>query len=211
MHSNNNIEAIIFDLGGVLVDFDHFIAAKRISRFTDRTPQQIYNLFFDSELTRIFEEGKIPPLEFFLKVKETLGLKLDYVGFLPIWNEIFFLTDKNRAVYNLAKNLKNSYRLALLSNINILHFDYLKENFELFDAFHNVITSFESGVIKPNPLIYKRTLDILSVSSAHKVFYTDDRAELVEKTKELGMRSFVFKDAVQLMRDLESVGIISRD
>jgi FMN phosphatase YigB (HAD superfamily) len=195
-------------LGNVLVDFDHRIAANRISKFSNKNPQEIFNIFFDSELTGLFEEGKIQPKEFFLKVKEILNLKLGYNEFLPIWNEIFFLSEKNLAVYNLAKILKSHYKLALLSNINVLHFEYLKKNFShFFDAFHNIITSYEVGFRKPHPLIYKKVLDMLKVSSPPKVFYTDDRPELVEKAQELGIRSFVFKDVAGLKQDLESVGI----
>src|SRR4030042_11370 len=119
---NNRIEAIIFDLGNVLIDFDHTIAAKKISAFTDKNPQEIFDLFFDSPLTGLFEEGKISPQEFFSEVKKTLNFKLDYAAFLPIWNEIFFLTEKNHAVYALAKTLRDRYKTALLSNINVLHF-----------------------------------------------------------------------------------------
>jgi len=203
---NNNIKAVIFDLGNVLIDFDHTIAAKRISKFTDKTPQEIFNLFFDSGLTALFEEGKITPLNFFSEVKKILNSKLDYAEFLPIWNEIFFLSEKNQAVYNLAKILGGRYKTALLSNINILHFDYLKKNFPVFDAFHNIITSFEMGYRKPDPLIFKKTLHLLGVLPQN-AFYTDDRAEFTEKARILGIRGFVFRDAEQLRRDLSGSGI----
>ncbi len=203
---NDRIEAIIFDLGNVLVDFDHMIAAKRISIFTDKTPQEIFNLFFDSELTALFEEGKINPLKFFSELKRILNLKLDYASFLPIWNEIFFLTEKNQQVYNLAKILKNRYKIAVLSNINILHFDYLKENFSVFDIFQNIITSFEAGARKPDPLIYKKALDSLQVTPQN-TFYTDDRAELVEKACGLGIRGFTFKAPEQLKQELLAGGV----
>lgn len=201
------IEAVIFDLGNVLIDFDHRPAAEKISRFCDKDPEGIYGLFFDSEVTRLFEQGKISPQDFFLRVKEMLDLKIDYDRFLSIWNGIFFLSDKNRSVYRLAKSLKKSYRTAVLSNVNVLHFEYVKKNFAIFDAFHSVITSFESGVTKPDPLIYEKALEVLSVSSAASVFYTDDRPELVAKSRELGIRGFVFQDASQLRRDLENAGV----
>ena len=203
---NNNIKAVIFDLGNVLIDFDHMIAAKRISKFTDKTPQEIFNLFFDSELTALFEEGKITALNFFSEVKKILNSKLDYAQFLPIWNEIFFLSEKNQAVYNLAKILRDRYKIALLSNINILHFDYLKKNFPVFDAFHNIIASFELGYRKPDPLIFQKTLHLLEVLPQN-AFYTDDRAEFTEKACILGIRGFVFRDAEQLKRDLSGNGI----
>lgn len=207
MDNNHRIEAIIFDLGNVLVNFDHTIAAKRISRFSDKTPEEIFNLFFDSQLTGLFEEGKISPQEFFLSVKKLLNSKIDYGDFLPIWNEIFFLTDENRKVYQLAKRLRKQYKVALLSNINILHFEYLKKEFPVFDAFNHVLTSFELSLRKPDPLIYEKTLNTLETSSAACVFYTDDRPELIEKASILGLRGFVFKDAAQLERDLLSAGV----
>ena len=203
---NHSIKAVIFDLGNVLIDFDHRIAAKKISRFTDKNPQEIFNLFFDSELTALFEEGKITPHNFFSEVKKILNSKLDYAKFLPIWNEIFFLSERNQAVYNLVKILKEQYKIALLSNINILHFDYLKKNFSVFDAFHNIITSFESGLRKPDPLIYKKTLDLLD-ATPQDTFYTDDRVELTEKARTLGIRGFVFKGIEQLKIDLLDNGI----
>jgi len=204
--TGRHIKAIIFDLGNVLIDFDHKIAAERISKSAHKNPQEIFNLFFDSELTALFEEGKISPLEFFLKVKETLNLKLDYSEFIPIWNEIFFLSEKNRYVYNLAKILKSHYIIALLSNINILHFDYLKKNFTVFDAVHHIITSFEVGFRKPHPLIYKKALETLGVL-ATDVAYTDDRPELVEKAQELGIKSFHFQGIEKLKVDFLSIGI----
>ena len=72
---DRKIKAIIFDLGNVLLDFDHRLAAERVSKFTDKSAEEILNLFFDSELTGLFEEGKIAPAEFFLKIKEALNLK----------------------------------------------------------------------------------------------------------------------------------------
>lgn len=203
---SNGIKAIIFDLGNVLVDFNHMIAAERISRFSVKTPQEIFELFFDSELTGLFEEGKISSQEFFLKIKETLNLKLDYGRFLPIWNEIFFLSEKNHAVYDLARSLRKRYKIALLSNINILHFDYLKKNFPVFDAFHNVIASYESGFRKPHPSIYKETLNVLK-ACASEVFYTDDRVELIEGACRLGIRGFTFTGIEQLKKDLLGSGI----
>jgi putative hydrolase of the HAD superfamily len=203
----NGIEAVIFDLGNVLISFDHTIAAKRIAPFTDKTEKEIFGLFFDSGITGLFEEGKISPQDFYLKVKEMLNLKLDYENFLPVWNEIFFLTAQNHSVYRIAKGLRGRYKTALLSNINVLHFDYLKQIFPLFDAFDCVLTSFELGRRKPDPLIYHRTIEALGVDSPAKVFYTDDRRELVEKASELGIRGFVFIGAEQLIEDLSKTGI----
>ena len=109
---NHVIKAIIFDLGNVLVDFDHTIAAKKASKFSDKSPKEIFSIFFNSELISLFEEGKVTPVEFFSEIKKLLNLKLDYDKFVSFWNEIFFLTPENHEVYNLAKALKKNYTLA---------------------------------------------------------------------------------------------------
>jgi len=200
------IKAIVFDLGRVLVDFDHRIAAKKIASFADKDENEILGLFFDSEITMSFEEGKLSPLQFFLKVKEMLNLELDYESFVRIWQEIFFFSEKNRQVYELALSLKEHYRLALLSNINALHFEYIGRAFPVFGAFHDIITSFQLGLIKPNPLIYQKTLQILQ-SSPEQTFYTDDRAELITSARGLGIQGFVFTGVEQLKKDLSCLGV----
>ncbi|MGD0336430.1 MAG: HAD family phosphatase [Candidatus Omnitrophota bacterium] len=200
------IKGIIFDLGNVLIDFDHRIAARRISRFTDKRDEDIYNLFFDSGLTALFEEGKITPQGFFLEVKKMLGLAIDYEAFLPIWNEIFFISDKNKAVYNLAKDLMSHYAVALLSNINRLHFEYLKNRYAIFDAFRYIVTSYEAGCRKPDPQIYTMTLRLLGIT-AQECFYTDDRPGLVEGALKLGINAFVFSSAEKLKENLLEAGV----
>ena len=200
------VETIIFDLGRVLIDFDHRIAAKRIAEFADKNEEEILGLFFDSEVTMSFEAGKLSPRQFFLEVKKMLNLRLDYDAFVPIWQEIFFFSEKNRQVYSLALRLKERYRVALLSNINALHFDYIKRAFPVFGAFHNIITSFELGYIKPDPLIYQKTLEILGSAPA-RTFYTDDREELIASARGLGIQGFLFAGVEQLKKDLLASGV----
>lgn len=204
--SHGVIKAVIFDLGNVLVDFDHRIASQKITRHCPKEASQIYNLFFDSGITRLFEEGRIPKEEFFNRVKAMLELDLDFSSFLPIWNDIFFLSDKNRAVHALAQNLKKRYLTVLLSNINILHYEYLKENFPVFEAFHKVFASCDIGYVKPDHQIYIRVLSALGVA-ADEVFYTDDRPELIESAAGLGIRGAVFCGIEQLKIDLVSAGV----
>lgn len=204
--SDGPIKSIIFDLGNVLVDFDHSIAAKKAALFCGKPEKEIFDFFFTCETTSLFEEGKILPSDFFLQMKKSLNLRLKYEEFILIWNEIFSFTDKNRAVYNLCKKLAGRYRIALLSNINTLHFDYLKTNFPVFDVFHHLFLSFELKLKKPDPLIYKKALEVLEVSP-EQAFYTDDRAELIAAARSLGIKGFVFKDAEQLKEDLLGSGV----
>ena len=177
------IKVLLFDLGRVLVDFDHLRAAQRISVFCSKTPREIYDLFFESKATLDFEAGKISPQDFYLEVKKMLNLNLSYASFEPIWNDIFFLSAKNRSVFGLVNALRANYRTALLSNINLLHYEYLKKNFPVFGAFDQIFLSFQMGLVKPDKEIYSRVIREVGVSP-QEIFYTDDRPELLESTQE---------------------------
>ena len=200
------IKAIIFDLGNVLIDFDHMIAARRISHFCKKSPQEIFSLFFESEVTLLFEQGKISPDDFFLRVKDMLALSINYQTFVPIWNEIFFQSAKNRAVFNIANILSGGYKVVVLSNINILHFEYVKKHFPIFGIFYRVFASCEMGLIKPDHKIYRKVLDDLDLAPGES-FYTDDRRELVESAGKLGIKAAVFSGSKELKKDLAAEGI----
>lgn len=200
------IKAVIFDLGNVLLDFDHGIAAKKIARLSHKSIEEIFNLFFDSPLTGMFEEGRISEREFFSGVKKMLGLKIDFKSFLPVWNEIFFFSEKNRAACKIAAGLRAGYKTAVLSNINAAHHKYIKNTFPVFQDFSAVLTSYELGMRKPDPRIYKKAMQALG-AAGEEIFYTDDRPELVESAKGLGIHGFTFTGAGQLEKDLASLGI----
>jgi len=203
---DERIEVVLLDLGNVLVDFDYRISAKRISHFCAKSPEDIIKLFFSSGAAVSFETGKISPQDFFGQVKEMLDLKLSYEAFVPIWNEVFFLSAKNRGVFSLVNYLREYYKVALISNTNILHYEYLKKHFPVFNIFHNVFVSCELGLIKPDHLIYQKALQVLNVP-AQRVFYTDDRIDLVQSAKELGLQAFVFSGVRRLKADLLSLNI----
>lgn len=204
------VRAVIFDLGRVLVDFDHGIAARKMAAFCGKSPEEIYALFFDSALVQEFEEGRISARDFFREVKAMLKLGIEFEDFVPAWSGIFYLTEENKKVYRIAKSLRLTHKVALLSNVNELHFDYLKKNFPVFDAFHYLFTSYELGAIKPKPQIYQAALQRLGVS-AGEAFYVDDRRELIDAALALGVRAFVYKGVQQLLRDMSSCGIIASD
>ncbi|MHB8155215.1 MAG: HAD family hydrolase [Candidatus Omnitrophota bacterium] len=200
------IKVVLFDLGRVLVDFDHLRSAERMAVFCSKTPRQIYDLFFESSATIAFEAGKITPEDFYLQVKQMLDLKLSYISFEPIWNDIFFLSAKNRSVFSLVNNLRANYKTAMLSNINILHHEYLKKNFPVFGVFDKVFLSFQLGFVKPDKEIYNLVIRELGVEP-EEIFYTDDRKELVESAKSLGIRGCVFTNFEQLISELRCQGI----
>lgn len=204
------IKVILFDLGNVLVDLDLRPAVERISSFCSKGPDEILKFFFDSGATNSFEKGELSAEGFYKQAKDILDLKLGYESFVPIWNEVFFFSSKNRAVYHIANRLKKNYRISLLSNTNILHYRYIKDNFPIFNVFEKLFLSFEIGAVKPDKVIYQKAIKALGVLPEN-IFYTDDRPELVNSASGLGIKSFVFTSVEQLIKDLSSLNIVLGD
>ncbi|MBU2540362.1 MAG: HAD-IA family hydrolase [Candidatus Omnitrophica bacterium] len=201
---------IIVDLGNVLINFNHWIAANKLLKYSSKSLDAIHTLFFDSPTLKDFEEGKMTPEDFFLAVKEDLGLDIDYERFLPIWNDIFYLTPDNLAVHKLLSTLKTQYKIVLLSNINQLHFEYLQNNFNIFDPFNRLVLSYKIGLRKPAPEIYRHALDLFSVRP-EQAFYIDDRDDLIAAAKLLSIPAVVFKSFPPLMSALHDAGIIKQE
>lgn len=215
----NKIRTIIFDLGNVLVGFDHRIAVNRILKYTKKSAEEIYDLFFDSQITRDFERGKISPLEFFAKVKNTLGLDISWNEFLPIWNEIFFpKSDTEDFILSLCcpkdtsdnriLKARSNIKLVLLSNINKLHYDYVKNNFySAISLFDEVIPSYMTGFIKPEKEIYDLAF-AHSGAALENSLYIDDRLDLVEAAQSYGIRAIQFKGIDKLREEFQKLKII---
>lgn len=199
----NKYEAIICDLGNVLINFDHRIAVKKILSLTPK--KDIYNLFFDSPFTKLYEEGKLSSDEFFRRIKKSLDLNIDYSTFLPIWNEIFFETPLNIKMHNFLRSIKSRYKLVMLSNINKTHFEFIRAKMSILDEFDRLIVSYEEGVRKPHPEIYKRALQSVNTLPS-KTLYIDDREDLVSAAGKLGIKGIVFKGEVSIEQIKKELG-----
>lgn len=200
------IKAILFDLGNVAVNFNHYLAVERIKNFTDKSVDEIYRLFFDSDLTGLFEEGKLKPYEFYRKVNELLKFKISYEEFVPIWNGIFFISEDNLKIHGLIKRFREKFAVVLISNINKLHYDYLIKKYDIFEEFDKHILSYEVGTRKPDPLIYKAALREAGADK-REVVYIDDREDLVKQGSALGIKSICFKNYPALVESLGALGL----
>ena len=106
-----NIKVIIFDLGKVIVDFDHMRICTKLSKQSPFGPDRINDIIFNSGLETSFDMGIISPENFYLSVKKKARLEININVFQEIWTKIFTL---NPEIEELISSLKNKYRLLCL-------------------------------------------------------------------------------------------------
>ena len=200
------IEVILFDLGNVILPFNHFQIAERLSQFSRRRefqdPKKIFSYLFDLQEGAIngFDLGKVSPREFFQAIKERLDLSVSFDEFVPIWCNIFV---EDREVTQIILSLKRKWRLGLLSNTDPLHFNYIFSEFPVMRAFDKWILSYEVGFKKPDIQIFQKAMEWASVK-AEKILYIDDTKEYVKVAASLGIQSIHFISASQLKEELRT-------
>lgn len=194
---------VVFDLGNTLIRFDHNISAGKIAKHCRLDPKKIYDAFFDSGMTREFEKGAISPREFYRQASEFLGVKLPFRDFVDIWNDIFW---EDEAACSLARQLKPSYRLFLLSNVNRLHFEHIQKKFDIISIFDEIILSFLVGAIKPDRAIFD---DVVRRAGGDRsgILYIDDREDLIKEARSMGIDSIRFEGAEKLKEALAGKGV----
>lgn len=197
-------ETIVFDLGNTIIRFDHNIAVKKLVTLFKLDSKKAYELFFDSEITRAFETGRMSQKEFHVRATENLGIKLPYRDFMTIWNDIFW---EDKGSCSLARELKKAYKLFLLSNVNRSHFEYIYGKFDIIKIFDEVILSFMVGAMKPDRLIFE---DMIKRAGGDrtKVLYIDDRADLIKEATALGIDSIRYEDADKLRQALREKEVL---
>jgi len=202
--NHSPIEVILYDLGNVILPFNHFQIAEKLSRFAQRkefqNPPKVFSYLFDFESGAVngYEVGEVSSPQFFQSLREFLQLSLSFEDFIRIWNDIF---TENQEVSQIILSQKGKQKLGLLSNTNPLHFDYILSKFPIIRAFDQWILSHEVGFKKPAVEIYRKTIEWASVEP-WKILFIDDMKNHVEVAVSLGMRGIHFISAEQLREEL---------
>ncbi len=198
------MKCLAFDLGRVVFDFDYNHAIHRMEGKIDTSLEDIINALFYKDFGADFERGLISASNFYNKFIEAFKANISFDEFKSIWCEIFWPKEE---VIEFIKRISSIYRIYLISNINELHFNYLQDKWsDVFSLFDGLVLSFKVGAIKPHPKIYQE-LNRVSNSPYEDIVYIDDREDLIEEAKKLGLKTIRFNDLDGLTAALEEYDI----
>jgi FMN phosphatase YigB (HAD superfamily) len=198
------IQAILFDLGKVLVDFNFDTGIQALHSACSISRTQLEDVLWDENCIRRYERGEISTSEFYSYLCETANLKMDLAGFCQTWSSVF-LPDLIVSE-DLLSALKRRYPLILVSNTNEVHIDFVRSNYRLLDYFDHHVLSYEVGSLKPDRKIFEHAIAV-SGYPADELFFTDDREENILAASELGIHAHQFKTESQLVKALQQAGI----
>ena len=199
------IEVIYFDLGKVIVDFDHSRAAREILKVTPLSLEEAMAVLMDGGLVSEYETGRLSSQEHYREVCRRLQMEVSMNKFRELWGSMFL--PEPLLSERFLQALKKHYRLMLLSNTNEIHFDFLIEHYPILKVIEERLLSYQAGCMKPEARIFELAIDKAGVAPEN-IFFTDDRTENVEAAKRAGIQALMFRSEAQLKRDMLSQGMV---
>ncbi|MFX1323389.1 MAG: HAD family hydrolase [Promethearchaeota archaeon] len=203
------IKAIIFDLGGVIVDLDFTnFYNKIITQSPLNKPQTpiILEFFRQSDT---YHQGLISDEEFYKLACDLLQVcELDQNMFFSAFNSI--ISGFNVDIVNLLKRIKeiNKYKMLCLSNVNSSHWEYLlNKNWGFLKYFDEYILSHEIHLTKPDKKIFEYTIKKANCKPDEIVFI-DDGLNNIRSAQQLGIKGIKFTNIDDLIEELKKLNVL---
>jgi putative hydrolase of the HAD superfamily len=194
------IEFVYFDLGNVLIHFDHPRAARQMAEVAGVSEEQAWEAVFADGLSMRYEQGELTTRQFYEAFCQRTGAAADFDAVVNAVSDIF---EVNEPVLPIVAGLRAAgLRLGILSNTNEAHWDFVLRNYPFVDELFDVYAlSFQLRSLKPQRRIYEEAAR-LSDAPAEVTFFTDDREENIEGARAAGFHACHFVTAEKLAADL---------
>lgn len=179
------IDTIIFDFGDVFINLDKEASLQALKKLGLTSWNKELEM-----LNQEFERGKITEVQFMIGLKKLIP-KASIDELRAAWNSVLIDFPLHRLEF--LEILKNNYRLFLLSNTDEIHIAKFEHNVgitfarEFYQCFEKVYFSFEIGMRKPDPEIFKYIINKHDLSMKRTLFI-DDKKENTDIAASLGMQ-----------------------
>ena len=200
------IDTIIFDLGGVLINWqprsiynDYFETEAELDYFFDHVCTMEWNEKQDED--RSLREGTESKVAEFPSFEEPIRMYYDR------WRDMIIGQFDETVLVLEMLHKKKEYRLLALTNWSAETFPYPLEKFEFLSWFEGIVVSGQEKVSKPDARIYQILLERYNVGAAKSVFI-DDNLKNVEAAVKLGMKGIYFEGAEKMVVQLAQFGVL---
>jgi putative hydrolase of the HAD superfamily len=203
--SAHSADALLFDLGRVVLDIDFNRVVAIWARHGGCEPAQLIERFSPNDAWRRHERGEISDAAFFEGLRGSLGIAISDAQFLEGWNAIFTGEMPDIAV-QLARA---GQRLPLyaFSNTNGAHVAHFSQAYAgVLGHFREIYLSSSIGLRKPEAAAYDHVVKAIGVPASRIVFF-DDSAENIEGARARGLTAVHVTSPDEVAKALEALGI----
>jgi putative hydrolase of the HAD superfamily len=195
------VDAVLLDLGNVLVFHDDHRLLARLGELGGRPPEAVAR-----SLAPLFHPchiGQLAGDDLRRAVSAAAGAPLDEATFAEAWSCHFRV---HHEVMPLVESLFGRVKVLLLSNTNATHFEGLRPRLPVLARFDDLVLSHEVGLAKPDPAIFAEALRRSGTTPERTAFF-DDVATYVDAARALGIRAETFTDAPRFRAQLAALGL----
>lgn len=206
----NKIETILFDFGGVLLDLDSDRTYTSLSELLGIDFYRIKDSKAQYKFLLDYEQGKISREVFIWNIQRLAkGKTPQPLNIIKAWNAMLLGWDEHK--FEVLRQLKNRYRIMILSNTNELHIDWVNRDLKKrnrYDDFQdlfegNLYYSFQMGLIKPSIEIFKELISQSGIEPSKTLFIEDTEQNLIP-AQSLGMQGMLHtrNDAIDYLLEI---------
>ncbi len=166
-----DVDIVLFDLGGVLVDFGGVEPMKELTGID--SDEEIWRRWLSCEAVRVYERGGCGVDEFAAGVVAEFDLPLapdEFVASFRRW-----IGGPLPGARELIADTRAVVGVGCLSNTNPLHYDEHFRHWDETAGLEHRLFSYELGAVKPDREIYDRAVGLLGVAPGRIVFLDDNR------------------------------------
>lgn len=198
------IRALIFDVGGVLVRTEDRSRRAILEQELGLVKGQTDETVFNSAMGQAAQRGEVTSSDLWAWVRADMGL--DKQGLAHFQHEFWAGDRVNEKLVALIRSLRPRYQTAIISNFMDDLRRSLHEEYPIADAFDLIVISAEEKVMKPDPVIFQRTLERLGRQPEESVF-VDDFAHNVEGARAVGMQAIHYGPDTDVQAELTKLGV----
>ena len=197
------IEVVLFDLGGVLIDFGGVEPMKQLAGITD--DDELWRRWLGCEWVRRFERGHCAPDEFAAGVVSDWELEVSPTEFLAAFRS--WPGGPLPGADELVAEVRAVLPAGCLSNTNALHWDEHFARWPVLHAFDSRFLSFELGHVKPDCELFAHVAAALAVP-CERILFLDDNVINVDAAHAAGWRAERVKGVEQARAALTTAGVL---
>jgi putative hydrolase of the HAD superfamily len=199
------VRALLFDLGGVVVDLDFQRVFRRWASEAGCNAADIASRFTQDEAYCQHERGEIDAARYFASLRTSLAIDLGDEQFLEGWQSLYL--DPCDGVDLLLELAGKAYPLYAFTNSNPSHrsvwFPLLRRELSHFEA---VFESCELGLRKPDTEAFHRVADLAGFRPQDFLFF-DDSVENVVGARDAGMQAILVRSVEDVRAALGTMGL----
>src|SRR5216684_578345 len=201
----NSADALLFDLGRVVLDIDFNRALTCWAGHAGRAPADLAARFVREESYRHHEVGQIEDAAYFQSLRDSLGIGISDAQFLEGWNAIF--AGEMPGIAPLLKRAAARLPLYAFSNTNRPHVEHFSKAYaDVLGHFREMFLSSTIGLRKPDAAAYDHVVKAIGVPASRIVFF-DDLAENIEGARARGLTAVHVTSPDDVAHALAALGI----